>query len=212
MNKTLYLLWFSDIFILTGFGLATPIMAIFIKETIVGGTILAAGIASAIFLSVKALIQIPFSRYIDSHRDRVRWLWTGTFLIITVPIQYLYAKNVLAIYIAQIVYGIGAGLASSAWLSLWSTHLDKNHEGFEWSIYSATVGLGTGIAALIGGLLATFFGFSETIILMGFLSVIGFVILLFVEYKANNENLLNEKIDPMQYHKKHKLLHEPYHR
>jgi len=97
MNKTLYLLWFSDIFILTGFGLATPIMAIFIKETIVGGTILAAGIASAIFLSVKALIQIPFSRYIDSHRDRVRWLWTGTFLIITVPIQYLYAKNVLAI-------------------------------------------------------------------------------------------------------------------
>jgi MFS family permease len=187
-------------------------MAIFIKETIAGGTILAAGIASAIFLSVKAAIQIPFSRYIDSHKDRVIWLWTGTFLIIIVPIQYLFAKNVYSIFIAQIVYGIGAGLASSAWLSLWSTHLDRNHEGFEWSIYSATVGLGTGAAALIGGLLVTYFGFTTTIILMGFLSVIGFVILLLMEYKINNENILNEKIDPMQYHKKHKLLHDAHHR
>jgi hypothetical protein len=50
MNKILYLLWFSDIFILTGFGLATPIMAIFIKETIIGGTVLAADIPTAIFI------------------------------------------------------------------------------------------------------------------------------------------------------------------
>lgn len=211
MNRTLYLLWFSDIMILTGFGLATPIMAIFIKETIVGGTILAAGIASAIFLTVKALIQIPFSRYIDSHEDRVIWLWVGTFLVITVPIQYLYAKNVFSIYFAQIIYGIGAGFASSAWLSLWSTHLDKNHEGFEWSIYSATVGLGTGAAALVGGLLATYFGFDATIILMGFLSVIGFSILLCMENNAHKEFMSN-KIDQMQYHNKHKLLHEPHHR
>jgi MFS family permease len=131
MNKTLYLLWFSDIFILTGFGLATPIMAIFVKETIVGGTILAAGIASAIFLCVKAVVQIPFSKYVDNHKDKVKWLWIGTFLIITVPIQYILAKNIYSIYAAQIVYGIGAGIASSAWLSLWSTNLDKNHEGFE---------------------------------------------------------------------------------
>ena len=47
---------------------------------------------------------------------------------------------------------------------------------------------------------------------MGFLSVIGFVILLLMEYKINNENILNEKIDPMQYHKKHKLLHDAHHR
>ena len=212
MNRTLYVLWFSDIFILTGFGLATPIMAIFIKETIIGGTVLAAGIASAIFLSTKALIQIPFSRYVDSHRERLIWIWTGTFLIITVPIQYLFAKNVISIYIAQVVYGVGAGLASSAWLSLWSTNLDKNHEGFEWSIYSATVGLGTGAAALIGGLLATYAGFSATIILMGFLSVAGFIMLLYLENETNKEDNAINKIDPMQYHKRHKLLHDQHHR
>ena len=207
MNKTLYLLWFSDIFILTGFGLATPIMAIFIKETIVGGTILAAGIASAIFLCVKALVQIPFSKYVDNHEDKVKWLWIGTFLIITIPIQYLLARNVYSIYLAQVVYGIGAGIASAAWLSIWSTNLDKNHEGFEWSLYSATVGIGTGVAAFIGGLLATYIGFDATIIVMGILSVIGFLILLYMEHKT-----YGEKIDVTQFHKHRKLVHNPHHR
>ena len=36
MNRTVKLLILSDIFILTGFGLITPILAIFIKDDIVG--------------------------------------------------------------------------------------------------------------------------------------------------------------------------------
>jgi MFS family permease len=207
MNKTLYLLWFSDIFILTGFGLTTPIMAIFIKETIVGGTILAAGIASALFLTVKACVQIPFSRYVDSHENKVKWLHVGTFLIITVPIQYLFAKNILSIYLAQITYGIGAGLAASTWLSLWSTHLDKDHESFEWSLYSATVGIGTGASALIGGLLATYAGFNTAIIFMGVLCIIGFFMLLHIEQQTHME-----KIDTMTYHKHRKLVPNQHHR
>ncbi len=201
MNKTLYVLWFSDIFILTGFGLATPILAIFIKDTIIGGTILTAGIASALYMGVKALVQIPFSRYVDGHENKAKWLWVGTFLVATVPFQYLMAKNINAIYIAQAVYGVGAGIAASAWLSLWSTHLDKNHEGFEWSIYSATVGIGMGVAAFLGGLLATYFGFNTTIITMGVLSVIGFLVLLYLENKTHAEN-----VDEMQYHKHRKLV------
>ena len=207
MNKTLYLLWFSDIFILTGFGLATPIMAIYFKETIVGGTILAAGIASAIFLCIKAVVQIPFSKYVDNHEDKIKWLWVGTFLIITVPIQYILAKNIYSIYAAQIIYGIGAGIASSAWLSIWSTNLDKNHEGFEWSLYSATVGIGTGAAAFIGSLIATYYGFNATIIIMGVLSVFGFLILLYMEH-----NTYGGKIDALQFHKHRKLVHNPHHR
>jgi MFS family permease len=207
MNKTLYVLWFSDIFILTGFGLATPILAIFITNNIVGGTILTAGIASALYMGVKAVVQIPFSKYVDCHEDKVKWLWVGTFLIATVPFQYLMAKNINAIYIAQAVYGIGAGIAASAWLSLWSTHLDKNHEGFEWSIYSATVGIGTGVAAFLGGVLATYFGFNTTIIAMGILSVMGFLVLLYLENKTHAE-----RVDEMQYHKHHKLIHNSHHR
>ena len=54
MNRTIKLLMFSDIFVLTGFGLIEPILAIFIKENLVGGTIFAAGLASMIFLVTKS--------------------------------------------------------------------------------------------------------------------------------------------------------------
>ncbi|HYD03057.1 MAG TPA: hypothetical protein VEC16_02045, partial [Alphaproteobacteria bacterium] len=77
MNKTLYLLWFSDVVLLTGFGLVSPILAIFISRDIIGGSIMAAGVASALFLTVKAAIQIPFSRYVDSHKYKVLWLHIG---------------------------------------------------------------------------------------------------------------------------------------
>ncbi|MGV8141307.1 MAG: MFS transporter [Candidatus Woesearchaeota archaeon] len=205
MNKTLYLLWFSDVFILTGFGLTAPILAIFIKDHIVGGTVLAAGIASAIYLTTKAIVQIPFSRYVDSHENKVKWLHIGTFLIVTVPFQYIFAENIMSIYLAQITYGIGAGLAASAWLSLWSTHLDKHHEGFEWSLYSATVGLGTGLSAVVGGTIATYWGFNTAILIMGALAFMGFLVLLNLEKKMRAEQSCELERN-ISYHNKHKLV------
>ncbi|MGV8172566.1 MAG: MFS transporter [Candidatus Woesearchaeota archaeon] len=205
MNKTLYLLWFSDVFILTGFGLTAPILAIFIKDHILGGTVLAAGIASAIYLTTKAIVQIPFSRYVDSHENKVKWLHIGTFLIVTVPFQYIFAENIMSIYLAQITYGIGAGLAASAWLSLWSTHLDKHHEGFEWSLYSATVGLGTGLSAVVGGTIATYWGFNTAILIMGALAFIGFLVLLNLEKKIRVEQSCELERN-IAYHNKRKLV------
>ena len=118
MNKTIRLLMMSDIFLLTGFGLIAPILAIFIKENLVGGTIFAAGFASTIFIVTKIIIQLPFSRYVDNHRDKVKWLIIGTFIIALVPFIYMFATNITHIYIAQIVEGIGSGLAYPTWLGL----------------------------------------------------------------------------------------------
>ena len=44
MNRIIKLLMISDVFVLTGFGLVQPILAIFIKDNLVGGTIFAAGL------------------------------------------------------------------------------------------------------------------------------------------------------------------------
>lgn len=201
MNRTLKLLMISDIFIGTGFGLIAPIMAIFIKDNLVGGTIFAAGLASTIYLIVKCLVQLPFSRYVDRHDHKVKWLIVGTFLISSVPFIYLFAQHVYWIFFAAIIYGLGGGLAYPTWLGLWSTNLDRNHESFEWSLYSTLVGIGTAITASVGAAIAEFIGFQFTFILVGILSVTGGSILLFLERKK--ESL--EKPKTIHYHKKRKL-------
>lgn len=94
MNRTIKLLMISDIFVLTGFGLISPILAIFIKDNLIGGTIFAAGLASTLFLITKSVIQLPFSRYVDKHDDTKRWLILGTLFISIVPFIYIFSNHI----------------------------------------------------------------------------------------------------------------------
>jgi MFS family permease len=201
MNRTIKLLMISDTLMSTGFGLIAPILAIFIKENLVGGTILAAGLASTIFFITKSIIQLPFSRYVDEHDNKRLWLIIGAFMITTVPFIYIFAENINTIFIAQIIHGIGAGILSPAWLGLWSINLDKRHESFEWSLYYTTSELGTGITAFLGATMAQILGFTYTFILVGVFSFIGSLILLELDQR-------NEKTKPKlntHYHKKRRL-------
>lgn len=184
---------FSDISVVTGFGLIAPILAIFIKDNLVGGTIFAAGLASTIFFITKSIIQLPFSRYVDKHDDNVKWLLLGTFLIGLVPFLYIFANSVIHIYIAQILYGIGSGLAYPTWLDLWSLNLDKDHESFEWSVYSTLVSLGAAITATIGAAISEFFGFTVTFVFVGILSLLGCFILIGLGQKKEKSPRLSIK-------------------
>lgn len=206
MNKTVRLLMLSDIFVITGFGLISPILAIFIKENLIGGTIFAAGLASALFLITKSAIQLPFSRYVDKHDDKVKWLIIGTFLIALIPFIYIFTNNISYIYVAQIIHGIGSALAYPTWISLWSINLDKKHEGFEWSLYSTLTGIGTAITGAAGAAIAQFAGFKFTFILVGLTSLIGCFILF-----GLNKKYKIEKVDVYHYHKKRKFILEKHH-
>lgn len=204
MNRVIKLLMISDILVLTSFGLIDPILAIFFKEDLIGGTILMAGLASAIFLSVKCLVQLPFSMYVDkcNYTTRLRWLIFGCLLISIVPFIYIFAKHIYVIFFAQAIYGLGSGLAYPTWLGLWSTHLDKKKESFEWSLYSTMTGLGTAATAVIGAALSEYIGFTFTFIFVGVLSLIGCAVLFELDRRKNKlEDVLN-----LNYHKKSKLI------
>ncbi|MCX6751126.1 MAG: MFS transporter [Candidatus Pacearchaeota archaeon] len=182
MNKTLRLLMFSDIFVLSGFGLIAPILAIFIKDNLIGGTILAAGIASMIFLITHSVLQLIFA-YKFNPKDRIWMLWLGTGLIALVPFGYIFAKTIYHIYAIQFVYGVGAAFAYPSWASLFTANLEKGKRGFQWSIYSSSVGIGTAITAGVGAWLADKIGFQLVFVLTGILAVVGLLILLKLEKK-----------------------------
>lgn len=201
MNRTIKLLMLSDILILTGFGLIAPILAIFIKDNLAGGTIFAAGLATFIFWTTKSVIQLPLSRYVDKHDDKLTLLIIGTFIMVAVPFVYAFSPNVRWIYFAEFLYGIGSGLSFPAWLGLWSINLDKHHESFEWSLYSTTVGIGTALAAAVGAGIAQYIGFKTTFIVVGIAAFAGGLILFGLE--KNEKAIENPKI--LHYHKRKKL-------
>jgi MFS family permease len=199
MNKTMRLLMLSDVFVLTGFGLIQPILAIFINGDVAGGTVLTAGLASTIFLVVKSLVQLPFGRYIDSHTRKMRWLMVGTLLMASVPILYLSADNIYQIYLAEAIYGLGSGLAYPTWLGLWSINMDKGKESFQWSIYSTSTGLGTAATGTLGAAVASVLGFSATFIFAGLMCLLGCITLFILErINASDIHNQNQKLIKLQ--------------
>lgn len=182
MNKTLKLLIISDIFVFSGFGLISPILAIFIKDNLIGGTILAAGIASAIFLITLSILQIFFS-YTFNPKDRLWMLLTGTAVIATIPFGYIFSTRIGHIFIIEFVYGVGAAFAYPSWSSLFTANLEKGKRGFQYSIYSSSVGIGTAITAAIGAWLAEKTGFEVVFILTGLFAIIGLLVLFKLEKK-----------------------------
>ena len=182
MNKKLLLLILSDVLILSSFGLIGPIFAIFIIENLAGGTIVAAGLSTTIFLVVKSVVQLPLSRYfIDKEKHKTRALLLGTFLIISVPFIYFFAKSVYAIFAAQAVYGLGAAMAYPAWFTLFTNYIDKKHKGFEYTLWSTGVGAGTAVAAYLGASIANTIGFRTLFFIVGFIAFLGFLNLIILD-------------------------------
>lgn len=180
MNKVLKILLLSDLLIIAGFGLLAPIFAIFLKDNIIGSSILAVGIASTVFLLTKGVAQIFVSKYTDEEKGNVRELYTlviGSLIFTIVPILYIFSVNIWHIYIAQFIAGIGAALAYPGWMTLFTRFTDKNKEGFEWSVYDTSISLGAAATAAVGAFIAEMLGFNTLFIIVAFFSLLGTILL-----------------------------------
>lgn len=182
-HPVVQILLLSDLFIVTGFGLIEPIFGIYVNDAIVGGTIAMIGVATGIYLITKSLIQVPFSRSVDKHGARYasRWLFYGLLLEALAPLIYIFAKDINLIYCAQLLSGLGAGIAYPAWLGLWSKYIDEGKESFQWSFYSTLIGVATAIAAPIGAFIADKSGFNGLFLAMFACAVIGAFLTLIVQ-------------------------------
>ena len=176
MNTTLKLLIISDILVYGALGFVGPILSIFIDDNLVGGGIFTAGLASTIFLLTHAVLQIIFS-YKFNPKDRLWMLWLGTGIIALVPIGYIFSTHIWHLFLAEFFYGLGAAFAYPSWSSLFTAHLENGKRGFQYSLYSSGLGIGTAITATIGGFVAEKIGFKFVFMLTSILAIIGLLIL-----------------------------------
>ena len=186
----------SDFTVFSAFGLIAPIFAIFSSETIAGGSIFKASLASTVFLIVKSLLQLPISRSIDKNKGEVDDYWTaltGTYIIAIVPFLYFFIQTIPQLFFVQVIYGIGSALAFPGWISMYTRHLDKGHESFEWSLYSTTISVATAITAALGGYLVQHYGFRSIFLMVGTIALTGASVLLL----NKNKILRRHKLPPV---------------
>ncbi|MCU0679318.1 MAG: MFS transporter [Planctomycetes bacterium] len=177
VNPVIRLLISSDIlFSMSRLGLVTPVFAVYITDTIEGGDLEVVGIATAIFLLAKSLLQIPASTLIDKIRGEKDDFWAmfaGTAIIALAVLLYAFINTPWQLYLLQFIYGAAAAIAFPAWMAIFTRHIDREHEGLEWGIYFTMTDLATAAAAAIAGMIAYRYGFVPLFVIATFMAIIG---------------------------------------
>lgn len=151
--------------------LLSPLFAVFVTGYVAGATLKTVGFALAVYAIAKSILQIPLSRFLDSHkgeRDDFYALIAGAALIAIYPFLLLTISKPLHLYLLEILSGFGAAFLMAAYYSLFARHVDKGAEGFEWSLFSVGgLTISSAIGGAIGGILADAFGFHLILIING---------------------------------------------
>ncbi|MDD3498238.1 MAG: MFS transporter [Candidatus Moranbacteria bacterium] len=183
VNRIIRLLIVSDLFVVGGFALVAPIFAIYITRTIEGADLAVLGIAEAIYLLTRSVFQVPFAMVVDRIKGENDNFWAvviGLSIYAIVPLLYLSISFSWQLYAIQFLYGLGSAIAVPSWMAIFIKNVDKNHEGLEWGVYEMSVGLGSALAAFMGGVLSEILGFAPVFLMISFMSLAGIAMIFMI--------------------------------
>lgn len=189
INPIIKILILSDFLIWSSYQLFTPIFAIFITDKI-GGDIESVGIAVAIYLIFKSVCEVPVGIFIDrskSEKDDLLASILGSLITAMAYFSYVFIDSISQLYVLQAILGIGAAIAFPGWYSIFTKHIDKGKEAFEWSMYDVLLGVGMAAAAALGGFVAEVHGFNTLFILVALITFFGSLLLFFIKNKIHTK-------------------------
>ena len=183
LNKVVKVMIYSDLFMNSGWGLISPILAVFIVKNVPGGDVRVAGIAVGIYLVLKSILQIPIANFLDKNhgeKDDHLALFLGTLLTAVSPVIFLFSTEAWHIYAGQVIHALGMAMAVPSWYAIFGRHIPKKREALCWGLDSSAMGLGGGIAGIVGGTIASQFGFTPLFVGVTVLNILAALLFLLI--------------------------------
>lgn len=184
ISQVIFIIIFADFILITAFGFLPPFFAVFVTEQIIHGTVAAVGFAITVYWITKSILQLFVARYIDKNHgeiDDFYFLIAGGLINSIVISLYYFAGNIWHIYLLQFLLAIGDSLLVPPFYAIFTRHIDKGREGFEWSLWSSfSMGAGSAFGGAVGGVLGTAIGFRGVFPLVGILVFIATIMMFFL--------------------------------
>ena len=183
INKIIRTLIGADFIFLSALGLIAPIFAVFIIGQIKGGTVEVVGFAAAIYWIAKSIFEMPIGRFLDKvkgEKDDLYFLVIGYLIVACVHFGYMLISLPWQLYVLEGIYALGMAMALPSWSAIFTRHIDRGKEGFEWSVEHTAYSMGMGVTGAIGGILVAKFGFNAVFIITGFIAFLGGLLPLFI--------------------------------
>jgi MFS family permease len=173
----------SDFFLLSGWGLIDPVFSVFIVQRVVGGSLMAVGIAAAIYWIIRSVAQIPIAKYLDrtpGEHDDFMALVGGLLLVGISAIAMCWVTQLWELYLVHALHAIAFAFYYASWPTIFSRHLDKDNISLDWSLDSAAAGIGAGVTGFLGGVIAGTLGYSVVFVGAGIMAFLAAFVLLAV--------------------------------
>lgn len=163
-------------------GVLLPIYAIFVQK--IGGTILDASGAMAVFLVTQGVFTIVAHRLRWINRNRISVLISGWLIWVCGIAMYLIVSSVPVLFLTQIFVALGNALADPIFDQELANHTDKKSQEFEWGFFEGSRDVVQGFAAIAGGVVASFLGFRALIYTMVLFATVSLLLILTYVSKA----------------------------
>lgn len=173
----------ADLLLFGGWGLISPLMSVYVVQNIANATLVTVGMLATIYWTVRSLVQIPVAIFIDrteNEKDDVYFLVTGLLMISVSAFWLHFIETINQLFVYQAFHALGFGFYAASWSGIFSRHIDGKRTAFYWSLDHTILGVATGIAGIVGGLIAEKFGFGSIFTLAGILSFVSATVIFFV--------------------------------
>lgn len=184
INKVIKIMVTADMFFYGGWGLITPILAVYLINNIKGGNVEIVGISVGIYWILKSIIQIPLAYYLDKRRgekDDYYVLIAGMIVVSLVSLGYIFISLPYQLYILQAIYALGMAMIIPSWAGIFTRHIEKRREAFCWGLESSGFSIGAGVGGIVGGIVANSFGFVPLFIAVSIIGLTSTALLMLVK-------------------------------
>jgi sugar phosphate permease len=169
-NRAIKILLGVNAAVLFAGAMLSPIYAIYVEK--VGGDLLDASIAVGIFAFITGVVSLISGYYTDKVKQNELIIALGFMILGIGYFFYLLVDSVWSLFYVQVVIGIGQAISSPSYDAVYSKHLDGNKSGRQWAAWESMAYITTAAGAIIGGIIATKFGFNSVFVIMSSLSLL----------------------------------------
>lgn len=163
-NKALLILLWTNGLVLMAGAMLGPIYAIFVER--VGGDLMDASIAGGIFAFVAGITTLLSGKYSDHMKQSELAVSLGYVIMGIGFLLYLWVESTLFLFVVQGIIGLGEAIYSPAFDATYSRHLTVSRSGMQWGAWESINYFTTAAGAIIGGIIATAFGFQALFVAM----------------------------------------------
>lgn len=169
MKTSFKILLFVDGIVLLAGAMLGPIYALFVER--IGGDLLTASTTFAVFSLVAGIVIFFIGKFEDLIKEQELAVVVGYMITGVAYFGYIFVQSPTHLFLIQGLLGLGIAIERPAMDALLSKHLERKKAASYWGAWEGMYEMTLGVGALIGGFIASFFGFSTLFILMSGLCI-----------------------------------------